>query len=80
MSLLLTEDQQLLKQSAAEFVKNEQVLIRFKDGSEQLVKLNTRLDRFNPIIDISLDRSKKIHGFVLYGSSSQGSAYQILAL
>jgi hypothetical protein len=58
-----------------------QVLVRFKDGGEQLVKLDATLNRWNPVIEFDLDgRSRKIHGFVVYGTSGHGSAYQVLAL
>lgn len=68
-------------QNTAGSTKISQVLIRFADGGEQLVKLDTTLDRWTSAIDIRLDGgSRKIHGFVVYGSSAYGSAYQILAL
>lgn len=54
-----------------------QVLIRFTDGSEQLVTLNRRLTRGSSI-DIAIGQAKAIHGFVLYGETSKLGAYQIL--
>ncbi|MDQ3339396.1 MAG: hypothetical protein M4D80_29885 [Myxococcota bacterium] len=60
--------------------KVEQVLIRFKNGEEQLVKVNRTLGNWNPTLDIRVDGARKIHGFVVYGRSAHGSAYQILAL
>lgn len=54
------------------------VLIRFKNGEEQVVHVNQTLDRWSPTIDIRLHGARKIHGFVLYGSSAHGAAYQIL--
>lgn len=55
-----------------------QVLIRFTDGSEQLVQINRSL-RGGSSIDIAIQGSAKgIHGFVLYGETSKSGAYQIL--
>lgn len=67
-------------QNVAGWSNIETVLIRFKDGSEQVVKINSRLNSWNDAIDIRLDRRAQIHGFVVYGSTGHGSAYQILAL
>jgi len=54
-----------------------QVLIRFTDGSEQVVHLDRRLTKGNSI-DIEIGKAKAIHGFVLYGETSKLGAYQIL--
>ena len=56
------------------------VLIRFADGGEQIVNINRCLDTHSSI-DIMLDGgARQIHGFVVYGSTNYGAAYQILAL
>lgn len=60
--------------------KIDAVLIRFKDGTEQVVHVNQKLGRWNTTIDIRLDGARKIQGFVINGSSAYGSAYQVLAL
>jgi hypothetical protein len=58
----------------------DDVLIRFKDGTEQVVHVNQKLNHWNSTIDIRLDGARKIQGFVINGSSAYGSAYQVLAL
>lgn len=66
-------------QNVAGTTNVHKVLIRYKNGQEQLVYLNQRLSRWNPSIDIHLEGHGAVHGFVLYGSTGHGSAYRILA-
>lgn len=58
----------------------EKVLVRFADGGEQVVTLNRSLNRWYQTIDFQLNGARKVASFVVYGSSSNGAAYQILAM
>ncbi len=57
-----------------------QVYIQFQNDQEQVVKLDTCLERGNPTIDIDLTGSaRQIKRVIVYGSSDRGAAYQLLA-
>jgi hypothetical protein len=58
----------------------EKVLVRFADGGEQVVTLNRSLNRWYQTLDFQLNGARKVASFVVYGSSSNGAAYQILAM
>lgn len=58
-----------------------QIKIDFGNNVIQTVDLNQRLDRYNPVIDIDLDGyARSINRVIVYGSTANGSAYQLLAL
>ena len=57
----------------------EKVLVRFADGGEQVVTINRNL-RINQSIDFQLNGARKVAALVVYGASSNGAAYQVLAI
>jgi hypothetical protein len=58
-----------------------QVAIRFVDGQTQVIRVDQKLDRWNPSIALDLDgSSRQIEDIIVYGTTARGSAYQVFAL
>lgn len=58
----------------------DKVLVRFADGGEQVINISANLDRWNSALDFRLAGARTIAALVVYGSSSRGAGYQVLAL